>query len=99
MRDSADNPKVLFWLIILLCLPVVAAPLIVISAIMHPNASAHLLIPVVFIAPTSLVGAIAVTLRVRQSMPRQRLRFAFLAILLAVSSCIAALFTISRAVE
>jgi len=97
MRSAADNPRTL-WLIVGLCLPTIAAFLIVLSVTIHPNMFAYLLMPLMLIAPICLLSAIAVTFYSRHTLARQRLRFACLAILLAIASGIATLMTVARAV-
>jgi len=95
MTGQADSPRISFWLIIILCLPSFAALLIVLTATLHPNMSAYLLIPLAFVAPPCLLGALVMAIQVRRSMPRQLFRGACVVLLLAFAAG-AAVITIVR---
>jgi high-affinity K+ transport system ATPase subunit B len=84
MPDHTLKPQTSFWLVVILSLPTFAAFLIVVSAIMHPNMSVYLLIPLTPIAPGCLLGAVIFAIQARHSMPRQLFRGACVVLLLAL---------------
>jgi hypothetical protein len=83
MTGPADSPRISFWLIVILCLPSFVALLVVLTAMLRPNMSVYLLIPLAFVAPSSLLGAVIMTMQVRRSMPRQLFRGTCVVLLLA----------------
>jgi hypothetical protein len=71
MPDLNSRPQTSFWLVVILSLPTFAAFLIVVSATLHPNVSAYLLLPLALIAPFCLLGGLIFTIQVRHSTPRR----------------------------
>jgi|HubBroStandDraft_6_1064221.scaffolds.fasta_scaffold350674_2 hypothetical protein len=84
MPDETLTPQTSFWLVVILSLPTFAAFLIVVSATLHPNMSVYLLIPLAFVAPFCLLGAVIFAIQARHSMPRQLFRGACIVLSLAL---------------
>ena len=59
--------RVICWLIVILCLPTFVALLVVLTSTMRPNMSVYLLIPLAFVAPSCLLGAVIMAIQVRRS--------------------------------
>jgi Na+/H+ antiporter NhaA len=81
----------LFWAVVGLSLPTFVAFAIVITALLHPNMSVYLLIPLTAIAPISLVCAIIIVIGKRHSMGHQLSRLAWTVLALAVLAGVAAI--------
>jgi len=88
---TLDRRTKSFWAVVILSLPTFAALLIELSAIVHPNVSAYLLIPLTVIAPGGFLGAIAVAAVSRHSMGRQFFRAACVVLAFALFAGIAAI--------
>jgi hypothetical protein len=58
---------------------------------LRPNMSAYLLIPLAFVAPPCLLGAVIMTVQVRRSMPRQLFLGTCVVLLLACAAGAAAI--------
>ena len=91
MTGQADSPRISFWLIVILCLPTFVALLVVLTSTMRPNMSVYLLIPLAFVAPSCLLGAVIMAIQVRRSMPRQLFRGTCVVLLLALVAAAAAI--------
>jgi hypothetical protein len=80
-----------FWAVVGLSLPTFVAFLIVVTAMLHPNMSGYLLIPLTVIAPICLICAIIIAIGKRHTMGHQLSRVAWAVLALAVLAGIAAI--------
>jgi hypothetical protein len=74
-----------------LTLPTFAALLMVVTAVLHPNASAYLLFPLTFIAPGGFICAIIIAVGARHSMSHRLFRVAWIVLALAFLAGMAAI--------
>ena len=87
-RNQRTGP---LYTVVILSLPTFVAFLIVIAAMLHPNMSVYLLIPLVVAAPACLVIAIVITIAKRHSMGHQISRVAWTVLGLAFLAGMAAI--------
>lgn len=89
---SARNQRTApFWIVVILSLPTFVAFLIVVTAMLHPNMWAYLLIPLTVVAPVCLISAIGITIAKRRSMGHQLFRIAWTLLALAFLAGMAAI--------
>jgi hypothetical protein len=83
MPDHFEDPRTLFWLVVILSLPTYATFFIAVFGMLHPNPSAYLLIPLTFISPVTFVSAALVAFQTRRPVPRQSFRASLIVVTLA----------------